>query len=999
MRNYGLMSCCLVLGLTLTASGAEFAWVPTGATGDHTIDGGTITLQGGGQVVTLELYLWDWGSAAGNPSLGTYQATVDSSGYSSGTGDPLTPVGWPDSPADGAFINTTHTDPDYVFLGLVSIPAVATASLDYEFGAVILSGSKVDDGQTYYCGSLLLDVPVGAAGIYTIDFVDEATKTFLRDGGANPIFPINLHPALISIAVTCVTDEDCNDDNPCTIDECISEVCQYSNAPAGTTCRAAVGDCDEEETCTGNSPVCPDDEMVPAGTECRPAVNACDTAELCDGVNPDCPADAFEPPGTPCGDPSDTDCTDPDGCDGAGTCLPNDEPPGTACGNPEDNECTDPDTCDGAGTCQANDAPPGTPCGDGSDTQCTDPDTCNGAGFCLDNHEPDGTACDDELWCTVDDECATGVCVGVDRDCSDGLDCTTDFCDEDADACMNELDPGYCLIDDGGGGVCYGAGERNPANDCEECNPAAGTDLWSYSAAGTPCDDQNSCTENDECDGAGNCVGDLVPGCNDQCVIALEVTEGSTTSNNDDSGADDDEASCQPDSNHDVWFVYTASCTGEVYLSTTGTMLTPSNDPVLSVYAECYDTEIACDDDSGVDLQAALWFTATAGEDYYIRVAGFEQNTGDIVINVDTVNDCVIDTICYAEGEVNPANDCEMCIPELSTDGWSLAPEGLPCGNPTPVDPDCDDPDACDGAGYCEPNHKPDGTLCMDDGNECRFDLCAAGLCAHPPKPEGTACGDPTPSDPECDYPDTCDGLGDCQSNNEEYGVPCGDPYEDQCDLHDVCDGAGACDVNYEPNGTPCDDGDVCTGDDVCEEGACGGTPIPTQPLVTREGPRAIKVIPQPVGSAAPVALHLTSPTWDCLDRYIDVDGTLTWVPVAQLPDDWDTVIVTGEEIIPSSTYEVVAECGIYTTPAGAAETCLWGDVDCNDVVNFTDIQIMVLAFKLDWSPGVSFEAIDIWPCTPNRVINFADIQHAVLAFKESRTYEDTGCPVPCLGP
>ena len=322
----------------------------------------------------------------------------------------------------------------------------------------------------------------------------------------------------------------------------------------------------------------------------------------------------------------------------------------------------------------------------------------------------------------------------------------------------------------------------------------------------------------------------------------------------------------------------------------------------------------------------------------------------------------------------------------------------MPCGNLDPMDPDCDDPDACDGAGVCEPNHKPDGTLCTDDGNECRFDACAAGICDHPPKPEGTACGNPDPTDPECDSPDTCDGLGECQSNNEEYGVPCGDPYEDQCDLHDICDGVGACDINLEPNGTPCDDGDICTGDDACVDGACEGTPIPTQPLVVREGPRAIRVTPQPVGSAAPVALHFTSPTWDCLDRYIDVDGTLSWVPVVQLPDDWDTVIVTGVEIIPSSTYEVVAECGIYSTASSAAATCPLGDVDCNDVPNFTAIQIIVLAFKHDWSPGLSFEAVDIWPCTPDKIINFSDIHHAVLAFK-GQTYEEAGCPVPCLEP
>ena len=31
--------------------------------------------------------------------------------------------------------------------------------------------------------------------------------------------------------------------------------------------------------------------------------------------------------------------------------------------------------------------------GDETDDDCTDPDTCDGAGSCLDNHETAGTAC------------------------------------------------------------------------------------------------------------------------------------------------------------------------------------------------------------------------------------------------------------------------------------------------------------------------------------------------------------------------------------------------------------------------------------------------------------------------------------------------------------------------------------------------------------------------------------------------------------------------------
>jgi hypothetical protein len=110
---------------------------------------------------------------------------------------------------------------------------------------------------------------------------------------------------------------------------------------------------------------------------------------------------------------------------------------------------------------------------------------------------------------------------------------------------------------------------------------------------------------------------------------------------------------------------------------------------------------------------------------------------------------------------------------------------------------------------------------------------------------------------------------------------------------------------------------------------------------------------------------------------------------------DFGKIHVTGVDIVPDSTYEVVAECGAFISPAGSAQTCLWGDIDCNGVVNFTDIQITILGFEGDFSPGIPFTAMDIRPCGPEQVLNFTDIQFVVLAF-EGMTYEETGCPLPC---
>jgi uncharacterized repeat protein (TIGR01451 family) len=129
---------------------------------------------------------------------------------------------------------------------------------------------------------------------------------------------------------------------------------------AGTECRASGGVCDVAEECTGSSEDCPADDFVAAGTECRASAGECDVEEDCTGSSAACPADAFVAATTPCGDPTNTDCDDPDTCNGGGLCLQNIVPAATSCGDPSNTDCDNPDTCDGSGICEAN-ADPGSP--------------------------------------------------------------------------------------------------------------------------------------------------------------------------------------------------------------------------------------------------------------------------------------------------------------------------------------------------------------------------------------------------------------------------------------------------------------------------------------------------------------------------------------------------------------------------------------------------------------------------------------------------------------
>lgn len=178
---------------TLSFADATFEWIPVDASGLHTIVGNEIIVHETGQTVTLEIYVSGW-----SPNLlKTVQATVDSSKYSNGVGGTLVPLGWPGSPEDGCFINTSRSD--FVFDGMVFLEAVYTGGLDYMWGATLLVSAKADDGQTYYLGTLILEIPANADGTYLIDFVDGNTKTFMKDDVGQFILPIITTPAVIKI--------------------------------------------------------------------------------------------------------------------------------------------------------------------------------------------------------------------------------------------------------------------------------------------------------------------------------------------------------------------------------------------------------------------------------------------------------------------------------------------------------------------------------------------------------------------------------------------------------------------------------------------------------------------------------------------------------------------------------------------------------------------------------------------------------------------------------
>ena len=221
---------------TQVARAVEFAWVPVSSSGPFTLQDGAILLPDGGTQVRLDIFLSDWNPLhVGEPTLGAFQATVDSQTYASGPGAPLRPLTDPDRSA-GAFqakqICVSVPDlkptgrrcdapltclagevcidnPDWVFLGFDSVALVSTSGNDYTWIGFSDLPCPPDNGIAKYVGSLVLEVPIGAHGTYTIDFLRDPETTFVEDCPLQRFPNLDLTPARIIVrsGACCVGDQ------------------------------------------------------------------------------------------------------------------------------------------------------------------------------------------------------------------------------------------------------------------------------------------------------------------------------------------------------------------------------------------------------------------------------------------------------------------------------------------------------------------------------------------------------------------------------------------------------------------------------------------------------------------------------------------------------------------------------------------------------------------------------------------------------------------------
>ncbi|MET0384912.1 MAG: hypothetical protein ABW321_03085 [Polyangiales bacterium] len=249
---------------------------------------------------------------------------------------------------------------------------------------------------------------------------------------------------------------------------------------------------------------------------------------------------------------------------------------------------------------------------------------------------------------------------------------------------------------------------------------------------------------------------------------------------------------------------------------------------------------------------------------------GYVDLKGDGSVCQD-LDECRIPLICDWNGKCTNTRgsyECECDAPALvawgnrcicadgyrrSTEGLCLAEDGRPCTDNldclnnhceggTCCAQRCDRPDECHSAEeatcsdgeHCEYPRARDGTIC-DDAHACTVDsVCEAGECIGG-KPQ--ECDDKNPcTDDSCEEPygcitknnaNSCDDHDLCTSEDHCEAGRCGgesrncgeDPtacLQRGCDPH-----TGECSELPVPDGTPCDDADSCTTSDACVAGSC----------------------------------------------------------------------------------------------------------------------------------------------------------------------------------
>jgi len=579
----------------------------------------------------------------------------------------------------------------------------------------------------------------------------------------------------------------CDDLQPCTADTCDPATGGCVHTPrcpddgdrcTRDVCEVVLG---EFAGCS-HPPITCDDGTVCTTDTCDPRDGTCSHEFVCDDDDR-CTQDfCTVMVGFPSCSHRAVDCDDHDSCT-ADTCDPV-----TGCRHVRFGDGTD---CDDDDPCTTGESCTQGVCGGGAPVVCDDEDVCT-ADFCdpvlgcQSKTLTDGTGCNDGDACTGKETCQQGQCIGMEIDCDDHNDCTTDTCDHVLGCQHKSLKDGtvcddhdLCTLKD----VCErGLCVSGAAQECDDftectidtCDPEIGC-VSTTAPDWSDCHDGNACTGKDKCHG-GICSGIAIP-CDDgdDCTLdGCDPATGCTVT------TAPDLTTCN---DHDA-------CTGK----------DTCHDGV------CWGIAVPCDDEESCTTD------------------GCDSATGCTHTPLADGEPCDDDDLC-TKGEACQGGSCTGGAPRNCNDGEACTTDGcdpaLGCTvTPVLVGTTCDDGDACTMGDSCNAAGRCAGSPRDEDGDTHVAEACGGDDCddsrpaVHPGATEGPA-GDATCSD----------GLdNDCDEAVDEQDPDCQDlacTEDGDCDDGDPCNGEELCLGQSCLPGVPlsCDDGDPVTAD-RCRPGA-----------------------------------------------------------------------------------------------------------------------------------------------------------------------------------
>ncbi len=145
---------------------------------------------------------------------------------------------------------------------------------------------------------------------------------------------------------------------------------------------------------------------------------------------------------------------------------------------------------------------------------------------------------------------------------------------------------------------------------------------------------------------------------NDTCETAIPAEIGVPYNGSSVGANGTDISSCGDDDPCDVWHSVTPEFDYDHVIDLFGSEF----DTTLAIYDACGGNELACNDDSqvpGFKLQSRVTVFLQKGATYYIRIAGFAQETGNYTLNITG-------PVCAAPIVADLNDDCMVTLEDLA---------------------------------------------------------------------------------------------------------------------------------------------------------------------------------------------------------------------------------------------------------------------------------------------------------------------------------------------